>query len=114
MHREARVDDVLDDDDRAVLDVHVKVVVETDLPGGFHAAIRGHLDVVPVDGTLDLAQDVREEEHRAFHDPDDDRDLVLVFESCGDLAADAPDDGLDLLLRQNDFVSHGGSSSVLL
>ena len=100
---EAGVEDVLDDQDVAVLDVDVEVLDDADGAGGLGAvAVAGHGHEVDGQIGVDGAHQVAHEHDGTAQDGDEDQVLTLVI--LGDLSAQALDHIRNVLLGEQDLL----------
>src|SRR5580704_4053109 len=106
VERQAAVDDVLDDEDAAALELGVEVLDDADDAAGLgRAAVRAHGHEVDVDRQLDRPAQIAQEEHGALEDGDEERGLVYVVP--GDLGAQLGDTGRQLLLVDEEGADVG-------
>ena len=85
LHRQSRVDDVLDDDHRASLDVLVQADQLLDMPRGLGAHIGGHAHKTDFAGGVDAADEVCGKHERAVEHRQQERLLPLQVAAnlCG-------------------------------
>src|SRR6266542_4922411 len=101
--RQAGVDDVLQHEDVAVLDVDVEVLEDPDDPGGVASrAVARDRHEVDLARERDMAHEVGHEEDRALEDSDEQEVLALVVR--GDLLTELGDPSLKSLLVDEDLL----------
>ena len=97
MERQARVDDVLDEQHVAVLDRGVEVLEDADDARGVgRRAVARDRHEVDLAGDLELAHQVGDEEHGALEDADDQELAALVV--AADLGAELTNPRREILL----------------
>ena len=101
LHGEARVDDVLNDDNMAARDVVVQILDEADDAGGLRGcAVAGDSDEIHVNGAVHAAAQIDVEKRRTLEHAD--QHGALVAKLGGQISAELLDAGGDGFLGKKD------------